>query len=457
VTALAPAGAASPGAPAECPRPGAGVLSAYGAGSLGMGVWITVPGLLLLYFLTDVLAVPAALAGLTLLLPKAIDVVVHPLLGSRSDRRARLVGHRRGMMRGGLLLGGALVAMFSVPAALTGSAAALWVGGWFIVGNLLFAMFQVPYLTTPSDLRVGYHERTRVFMFRMLFLTLGLLGAGVSAPALVASGSRGDYTTMAAVLAVVMVVSAAVALRGVRRLTEVAGFTVPTVEGHHTALGDLRTAWADRDFRVLVLSYLFTGMTTHLFLAALPYYTAYVLGDPRYTALLMGLFLGPAAVTGPLWLALSRRVGKQRGLLLAQGTFVVGSLLLLLGGSVGIPGTAVVVAVLGTAFAGLQLLAFSMVPDAVAAAEAAGVSRAGAYTGVWTATEATSTAIGPYLYSAALAIGGFVSSSGGEQVQQPGSATTALLLGFTVLPALTMLAAVVFQRRYRLDDHLVRS
>jgi GPH family glycoside/pentoside/hexuronide:cation symporter len=232
---------------------------------------------------------------------------------------------------------------------------------------------------------------------------------------------------------------------------------VPTVEGHHTALGDLRTAWADRDFRVLVLSYLFTGMTTHLFLAALPYYTAYVLGDPRYTALLMGLFLGPAAVTGPLWLALSRRVGKQRGLLLAQGTFVVGSLLLLLGGSVGIPGTAVVVAVLGTAFAGLQLLAFSMVPDAVAAAEAAGVSRAGAYTGVWTATEATSTAIGPYLYSAALAIGGFVSSSGGEQVQQPGSATTALLLGFTVLPALTMLAAVVFQRRYRLDDHLVRS
>ena len=444
-------------APAAATRPGAGVLSAYSAGSLGMGVWITVPGLLLLYFLTDVLAVPAAIAGLTLLLPKVVDVVVHPLLGSRSDRRARRVGHRRGMMRAGLLLGGALVGMFSVPEGLTGGPAALWVGGWFVVGNLLFAMFQVPYLTTPSDLQVGYHERTRVFMFRMLFLTLGLLGAGVSAPALVASGSRGDYTTMAAVLAVVMVVSAAVALRGVRRLTEVSGFTVPGVEEHHTALGDVRVAWADRDFRALVLSYMFTGMTTHLFLAALPYYTAYVLGDPRYTALLMGLFLGPAAVTGPLWLWLSRRVGKQRGLLLAQVTFVVGSLLLLTGGSVGVLGTAVVVAVLGTAFTGLQLLAFSMVPDAVAAAEAAGVSKAGAYTGVWTATEATSTAIGPYLYSAALALGGFVSSAGGQQVEQPGSAMTALLLGFTALPALTMAVAVVFQRRYRLDDHVVRS
>ncbi len=457
MTAVVEAGTTDQDAPAGAARPGAGTLSAYGAGSLGMGVWITVPGLLLLYFLTDVLAVPAALAGLTLLLPKVVDVVVHPLLGTRSDRRARRVGHRRGMMRAGLLLGGALVGMFSVPASLTGGAAALWVGGWFVVGNLLFAMFQVPYLTTPSDLRVGYHERTRVFMFRMLFLTLGLLGAGVTAPALVASGSRGDYRTMAAVVAVVMVVSAAVALRGVRRLTEVGGFSLPGVEEHHTAVGDLRRAWADRDFRALVLSYMFTGMTTHLFLAALPFYAAYVLGDQRYTALLMGLFLGPAAVTGPLWLGLSRRIGKQRGLLLAQATFVVGSLLLLAGGAVGVAGTAVVVAVLGTAFTGLQLLAFSMVPDAVAAAEVGGVSTAGAYTGVWTATEATSTAIGPYLYSAALAIGGFVSSTGAQQVEQPGSAMTALLLGFTVLPALTMVVALAFQRRYRLDVHAARS
>jgi GPH family glycoside/pentoside/hexuronide:cation symporter len=456
VTAAVEAGPRTAGEPVEAPRPGVGVLSAYGAGSLGMGVWITVPGLLLLYFLTDVLAVPAALAGLTLLLPKVVDVVVHPLLGSRSDRVARRIGHRRGMMRGGLLLGGALVAMFTVPGGLTGGAAALWVGSWFVVGNLLFAMFQVPYLTTPSDLRVGYHERTRVFMVRMLFLTLGLLGAGVSAPALVASGSRGEYTTMAAVLAVVMVVSALVALRGVRRLTEVGGFTVPGDGTQHSALHDLRTAWADRDFRRLVLSYLFTGMTTHLFLAALPYFTAYVLGDQRYTALLMGLFLGPAAVTGPLWIRVSRRIGKQRGLLLAQATFVIGSLLLLAGASLGIAGTAVVVAVLGTAFAGLQILAFAMVPDAVAAAEARGVARAGAYTGVWTATEATSTAVGPYLYSAALALGGFVSSSAGQQVTQPGSAMTALLVGFTVLPALTMLAALAFQRRCRLDDDAAR-
>lgn len=435
----------------ESARAPLGGLSAYASGSFGMGVWVTVPGLLLLYFLTDVLGVAAALAGLTLFVPKIIDVVVHPLIGSRSDRQARAHGHRRTMMFGGVALGLAMVAMFSVPAGLEGAPAALWVGGFYIVGNLLFAMFQVPYLTTPSDLRIGYHERTRVFMFRMLFLTVGLLGAGVAAPALVASERRGDYTTMASVLAVVMVVSALVAIVGVRKLTDACGFRVPAESAGHSTIADVKVAWADRDFRMLVLSYLFTGTTTHLFMAALPYFTSYVFDDAKLTAVFMGSFLAPAVFAGPIWLWLSRTMGKQRGLLVSQSIFVVGSLGLLLGAQVGVAVSVVIVAMMGFAFAGLQLFAFSMVPDAVAAAETNGEAQAGSYTGVWTATEALGTASGPYLYSAALALGGFVSSTGGVDVDQPQSAMTALLVGFTVLPAVLMVVAIVFQRRYRLD------
>lgn len=436
---------------AESARAPMGALSAYASGSFGMGVWVTVPGLLLLYFLTDVLGVAAALAGLTLFVPKIIDVVVHPLIGSRSDRQARALGHRRKMMFGGVALGLAMVAMFTVPASLEGAPAALWVGGFYIVGNLLFAMFQVPYLTTPSDLRIGYHERTRVFMFRMLFLTVGLLGAGVAAPALVASEKRGDYTTMASVLAVVMVVSALVAIVGVRRLTDTCGFRAPAESAGHSTIADVKIAWADRDFRMLVLSYLFTGTTTHLFMAALPYFTSYVFDDSKLTAVFMGSFLAPAVFAGPIWLKLSRTMGKQRGLLISQSIFVVGSLALLGAAQVGVAVSVAIVAVMGFAFAGLQLFAFSMVPDAVAAAETNGEAQAGSYTGVWTATEALGTASGPYLYSAALAIGGFVSSTGGVEVDQPGSAMTALLVGFTVLPAALMVVAIVFQRRYRLD------
>ncbi|MFI6942375.1 MFS transporter [Streptomyces sp. NPDC050418] len=446
---------AEPGTGTGAATASRGALTAYATGSLGMGVWVTVPGLLLLYFLTDVLGVPAFAAGLTLLLPKAVDIVVHPLLGSRSDREARRHGHRRRMMRLGLLLGAAMAAMFAVPPGLTGWPAALWVGAWFVAGNLLFASFQVPYLTTVSDLLVGYHERTRVFMFRMLFLTVGLLGAGVAAPALTAAGGRGDYARMALLLALVMAATAVVALLGVRRLTGECGFRAPDAHAGRSTAADLKVAWADRDYRALVLSYLLTGTTTHLFLAALPYFTEYVFGNSKLTAPYMGLFLGPALFAGPVWTVWSRRTGKQRGLLLSQGAFAAGSLALLPGaaldGTPGIVVTAVIVMAMGVAFAGLQLFAFSMVPDAVAAAEATGSSKAGAYTGVWTATEAAGTAIGPYVYSAVLALGGFVSSTSDTHVSQPDAALTALLLGFTALPAVLMTAAALCQRGYSLD------
>ncbi|MFF5405234.1 MFS transporter [Streptomyces misionensis] len=434
----------------SCARPRAADLTRYAAGSVGMGVWVTVPGLLLLYFLTRTLGVPAFWAGTTLLLPKIVDVVVHPFLGSLTDRRARRTGHRRGMLRVGLGLTAAWIALFSVPAGLSGASAALWVGCWCVAGNLLFACFQVPYLTTPSDLRIGYHERTRVFTFRMVALTLGLLLSGVAAPALVASGGRRAYAWMALLLAGPILVSQLVALAGVRKLTGRCGFRPPDARAR-SARDDIRAAVRDRDFRALALSYLCTGTTTHLFLAGVPFYAEYVLGDRALTALLMGAFLVPATVAGPGWLRVSGRVGKQNGLLLSQGVFVAGSLALPAGARLGAAGAAALVAVMGAAFAGLQLFAFSMLPDAVAAAGTRAGARAGAYTGVWTATEAAGTALGPYLYSAVLALGGFVSTTEGRSVPQSSTAHTALLLGFTAVPAALMAAAMVFQRRCGLD------
>ena len=200
-----------------------------------------------------------------------------------------------------------------------------------------------------------------------------------------------------------------------------------------------------------MLSYLFTGTTTHLFLAAVPFYTQYVFGSAGLTSLFMGAFLAPAVLAGPMWLAISRRLGKQRGLLLSQMVFIAGSLALSTGGVLGVALTTIVIVLLGLSFAGLQLFAFSMLPDAVAAAERNGTSRAGAYTGVWTATEATGTAIGPYVYSAVLAVGGFVSTTAGQEVVQSGAAQSALVVGITVVPAMLMLVAILFQARCRLD------
>src|SRR5690606_17374594 len=108
----APAADGADGDGTDVPRP---ALLRYALGSAGMGVYVTVPGLLLLYFLTDTLGVTPWLAGLALLLPKAMDIVLHPFVGSLSDRERARRGTRLRLLAAGCALAPAFVALFAVP------------------------------------------------------------------------------------------------------------------------------------------------------------------------------------------------------------------------------------------------------------------------------------------------------------------------------------------------------
>ncbi|MFK0113986.1 MFS transporter [Streptomyces sp. NPDC091217] len=129
-------------------------LVPFAAGSIGLGVWVTVPGIFLLYFLTDVVAVPPQTAGIALLLPNGAGIVTHPWVGRLSDADLARAGHRRRLMTAGcvvLLAFVALFALFAVPPHLHGTTAALWVAVALIAGNLLYSCYQVSYLATPAD------------------------------------------------------------------------------------------------------------------------------------------------------------------------------------------------------------------------------------------------------------------------------------------------------------------
>ncbi len=440
------------------PAPGPttpGVLQ-YAAGSVGMGVYVTVPGLLLLYFLTDTLGVSPWLAGTTLFVPKIVDILLHPLIGSLSDRDRTRHGSRLRLLVAGCLLAVGFVATFAVPELLRDSqyTAALWVGIWFTISNTLFALYQVPYLATPTDVDVGYHERTRIMSFRMVVLTLGILVGGVLAPLLAGDDEGlGGYVTMALALGVVMLVFQAVGVRGVRRLAlPVTPGAGPAAPGHGQSF---REPWAvlrgNATFRVLVGAYLLMSTTSHLVLAGLPYFAEYELDRPGLTTVLVASFVAPALLATPAWFMVSRKLGKQRCLLAAQGVFVAGAAAMLAAAWGGGGLAPLAALVLGVAFSGMQLFPFAMVPDVVRAAGSTELDRAGAYAGVWTATEAVGGAAGPYLYSGALAIGGFVATRVGEEVHQSPGAHAAVLYGFTLIPMALMAASLLLQRRYRLD------
>src|SRR5215469_1307810 len=183
--------------PSEDPGASAGLAEAvhiprrvrigYATGSLVTGSFGTVPGLLLLPYLTNTLGVAAGLAGLLVLLPKAWDVVINPLAGRISDNTHTRWGARRPFLLGA---GFAIAVLFASMFAgiFTGGRGAAWVCVAFLATATAFAFFQVPYVAMPADMTdaAGLNdpngERTRMMTWRVGGLAVTILISGAVAP-----------------------------------------------------------------------------------------------------------------------------------------------------------------------------------------------------------------------------------------------------------------------------------
>lgn len=431
------------------PRLTRGTHVGYALGSIGTAAFGTVPGLLLLYYLTDVLGVAAGIAGLVVFAPKAWDVLLNPWIGSRSDRTESRWGPRRPwMLAGGLALPPLFVLVFAGPGA-PPALAATWVAVTFLLAATAYGCFQVPYVAQPAEITDDPGERSTLMSWRVAALALGILLAGAGAPAVVDAfgDGRAGYLAMSVFVAVLLAAGMLGAVAGTRRAP-----TLTRVRSEGGLGQTLRLAWASRPFRVLLVGFVVQALGIGVMLAGVPYYSEQVLDDPAAGTLLFAALVGPAILVMPLWLRVARRTGKRSGLLAASALFTAGAALLVV---VPTGGTAValpLVVLVGVGYAGMQMFPLSMLPDVIAADEtASGQRRAGVFTGVWTAAETLGLAVGPGLLGVLLAVAGYVSSTGDDVVAQSDPAVLAVRLGFSVVPALLVLLSLPVLARYRLD------
>ncbi|MEW2060689.1 MFS transporter [Streptomyces sp. NPDC007002] len=418
-------------------------LVVYGLGSVGTGLFSTVPGLLLLYFMTDALGVPAGVAGLVVTLPKAWDVLVNPWVGAASDREAvRTGGRTRLLVAGALALPVAFAAMFLSPT--TGTGAAIWVAVTFVLAAGAFSLFQVPYVALPTEMSGDPAVRTRITVWRIVFLTLGILVAGGVAPALVSAAGNGrtGYAVMAVTVGAVIAVVLLVPALGTRWVRSRPG---PEPLGLVPAF---RTARGNRPFFALLASFVLQAAAVAIMLAAAPYVATHRLGDYSLTSVLFVCLVAPSAFAVPLWARGAARWGRLRCLTFATCGYALGAAALLpaagiTSGTASVVATLALCALLGVCFAALQVLPLALLPDTVHEDSArTGRIQSGAFTGLWTAGETFGLAAGPGAYALALAATGFTSSTPGHPVAQTATAQTGILLGFSVVPALLMLLSL---------------
>jgi Na+/melibiose symporter-like transporter len=422
----------------------------YSLGSFVTGAFGTVPGLLLLPYLTDTMAVPAAAAGIIVLVPKAWDVIFNPLAGRLSDSDLVKTGSRRRfLLFGGIGVAILFAALFAHPGFNNVSLDAMYVVLAFFACATAFAFFQVPYNALPAEITDSYDERTKVTSWRIGILAIAVLVSGAGAPAITeAIGGVRGYRIMGLVIALIILGGTLGVFFGTRGAAT--GTRTPTTTKWRELLKTMR-AW--RSFRWLLGVYFVQSLGIGTLLAGVSYAARYVLGDPGLKAALFAGFVGPALVMMPIWPRLGRRWGKLFGFRAASIAFTVALIGLVSARVFPLGVSFVFIALAGVGYAGVQVFPLAILPDLISAEEErTQATRAGIAAGVWTASETLGLALGPGLFSLALAFGGYASSADSSAIQ-PDSAITAILLGFSLLPAILILLGIPLLRKSVLENH----
>lgn len=429
-------------------------IATYAIGSIGTGGFATLPGLVLVYYLTDTLGVTALLAGLIVTLAKVWDVIIDPVIGGRSDLSlARTGSRRRFMVLGAILLPVFFILMFAVPTGTEPLIAGIWVFFAFVLAATAFSLFQVPYIALPAELSQNYDERTRLLTWRVVVLTFAILLFGAGGPELRSLGGGSTYSgyLLMAVVAGLAIGAGLFASSFVAKKGFVPVDTVKPASIRENYAAGFRALKRSQPFRSLLATFLLQGLATGLMLAGAQYVATWVLKSEGAVTFLFVALIAPALFAAPLWGIIANRIGKERGFTYASILYGLAALSMI--GLLWYPGPWVYipVALAGAAYAGMQSLPMAMLPDVISHDAAShGDGQAGTFGGMWTAGETTGMALGATVLTIVLAIAGYAESVAGVDVVQSAAAVSGIVLSFSVVPAIIIGLSLVTLARYRL-------
>lgn len=436
-------------------------IASYAIGSIGTGGFSTLPGLVLVYYLTDTLGVTALLAGILVTLAKVWDVIIDPVIGSRSDvSLARSGSRRRFMVLGSVLLPVFFILMFAVPTGTPPLAAGIWVFFAFVLAATAFSLFQVPYIAIPAELSDNYDERTRLLTWRVVVLTFAILLFGAGGPELRSLGGGSTYSgyLLMAVVAGLVIGGGLYASSFVAKKSFIPVDAPKAVSLRENYASGFRALKRSQPFRTLLTTFLLQGLAIGLMLAGAQFVATWVMESESAVTLLFVALIAPALVAAPLWGLIANRIGKERSFTYASILYGLAALSLV--GLMWAPGNWVYipVALAGSAFAGMQSLPMAMLPDVISHdAVANGGGQAGIFGGMWTAGETTGMALGATALTIVLAVSGYAESVAGTDVVQSATALSGIVLSFSVVPAAIIGLSLISLARYRLRKESISA
>jgi GPH family glycoside/pentoside/hexuronide:cation symporter len=405
----------------------------------------------------DVLLVPATAMGLIFGLGRLWDAVTDPMAGLWSDRTE----HRWGRRRPWIAASSLPVALFGLmvwapPTALSTPMLIVWMTVAVFGFNTAMTIFLTPHQALGAELTVDYHSVSRIFAFRQAAGYIGMIGCLVFAIGylMTAEDRRGSAAELAIWAGIGVVVLNTISVALLREPAE------NRRRGGGSTAGVARDVWRNGHARKLLVMIFIEHTGSGASMVVAPFLMEYVIGLPGNIGDIFMFYVGSSLLSLPLWLRLSRAIGKKATWMVGLIVGMTGYISLFFVGKGDLAWMQMVVTMTGACSACGTVIGSSILADVIDADELeTGERKEGAYYSAYTFLYKASSGVMAAITGFVLSATGFVPNAA-EQSDTVGLAIrslnglvpfTTMLIGAFILARFTLTEEVHAKIRAQLD------
>ena len=419
----------------------------YGAGDLGFSLTSTIVGAYSLFFLTDVVLIKPAVAGIAILVGKTWDYINDPIIGHISDRTRTKWGRRRPfLLFGAIPFALAFIMMWYKPPFTSSLALTLYYAVAYVVFDSAATFVYMPYFALTPELTDDYDERTALTSYRMFFSIFGSLLA-FTVPFMIVGTFTPENAARVFFMAIIFGIISALPLWLVFFNTKEQ--PIFASQEKPKMMPALKAAFKNRPFVFGAVIYLLTWICMDIIQAVLLFFIKYVLQLEGQSDIIMALIFITAIFSLPLWEFASRKLGKRYAYAVGVAFWAIVQLLLI---SVGPSVTFSVVVFLcilaGIGVGAAHVLPWSILPDAIEWDEyQTGERHEGVFYSLITLMHKIASSVAIPLTAVMLEITNYIPNS----AQQPESALLGIRILMGPVPAVLLMIAIIFAIKYPLN------
>lgn len=356
----------------------------FGICDIGGNLFFTTLSFHLTIFLTDTLGLAAGLMGLAMMIGRIVDAFSDPLMGYISDHTRSKWGRRRPyIFFGSIPLVFFFILMFSSPEWISSQRGLfIWVTIIYFLMTTSYTIVNIPYGALTPDLTRDYNQQTVLNGFRMSFAVVGtLVAAGAAIPIIGLFESKtAGYTGMAVIFGFLMLITAWITVFTVKERS------VKKDSYNKGIFKEYILVLFDKTFQKILIPWglYISGVT--VVASTLIYFFQYVYKDEGMTTLIMLALLVTALAFIPVWVKISKKIGKKNSYITGMGIFTIAVILVAFSADkVPVPVLIGYMILAGIGLSTHYVMPYSLIPDVVENNYAeTGKRREGIYYGLWT-------------------------------------------------------------------------